>query len=433
MTNRHLLLALPVLLAACSSPTIDPATQIGADPVLPEPRQYLLPPMKIVSPEPWTAGQGPVAAAGLKVAALARGLVHPRTVFALPNGDVLVVESDGPKAPINRPKDAVMGIIKGGATAGPKAPNRITLLRDTDGDGVADVRTIFLAGLNSPFGLALVGGDLYVAQTDAITRYPYAAGQTRITAPGVTLTELPGGPINHHWTKSLVASPDGSKLYVGIGSNSNVAENGMSAERDRAVVWEVDRASGAHRVFASGTRNPTGLEWEPQSQRLWAVVNERDELGPDLVPDYLTSLRDGGFYGWPYSYYGQHLDPRVMPQRPDLVARAIKPDYALGSHVAALGIAFAGGTALSPAHRAGAFVGEHGSWNRVPLSGYKVIFVPFAGGKPNGPPVDVLTGFVGDGDRAHGRPVGLAVDRGGALLVADDLGNTVWRVTAAGA
>ena len=310
-----------------------------------------------------------------------------------------------------------------------KGGDRITLLRDADGDGKPELRTVFLDHLNSPFGVAVVGGDLYVANTDAIVRYPYQTGQTSITAPGTVLTELPGGPIDHHWTKSLVASPDGSKLYVGIGSNSNITENGMEAERDRARIWEVDRATGAHRSYATGLRNPNGLSFNPESGQLWAVINERDELGPDLVPDYMTSVRDGAFYGWPWSYWGQHVDPRVRPTRPDMVAKAILPDYSLGSHVAPLGMTFYQGASLPAAYRGGAFVGEHGSWDRGTFSGYKVVWVPFANGRPNGAARDVVTGVLNGKGRALGRPVGLAVDRTGALLIADDLGNVVWRVT----
>jgi glucose/arabinose dehydrogenase len=418
-------------LAGCDDKGGDPKVQIGANPVLPDPQQYLLPPMNIAKTASWGKDKTPMVPQGLQVRALATGLEHPRSLYVLPNGDVLVVESSGPKAPINRPKDLIMGWVQSFAGARAKGGNRITLLRDVGDDGVAKMRTVFLDNLNSPFGVALVGHDLYVANTDAIVRYPYTDGQTSITAPGTRLTDLPGGPIDHHWTKSLLASPDGSKLYVGVGSNSNIAENGMQAEVERAAIWEVDRMSGAHRIFASGLRNPTGLQWEPQTGALWAVANERDELGPDLVPDYLTSVRDGGFYGWPYSYYGQHLDPRVEPQRPDLVASAIVPDYALSSHVAPLGVAFYTGASLPVAYRGGVFVGEHGSWDRSPLNGYKVVFVPFSGGKPSGPAEDVVTGFLDADNQARGRPVGLAVDRTGGLLVADDLGNTVWRVTAA--
>jgi glucose/arabinose dehydrogenase len=316
------------------------------------------------------------------------------------------------------------------AGAGVPSANRITLLRDTDGDGVADVRTVFLSQLNSPFGMVLVGDSLYVANSDAVVRFPYQTGQTRIDAPGTRLVELPAGPINHHWTKNLIASPDGRTLYVTVGSNSNVAERGMEVEEGRAAIWQVDVRTGASRVFASGLRNPNGLGWEPVSGALWTVVNERDELGNDLVPDYLTSVKDGAFYGWPYSYFGQNVDTRVKPQRPDLVAKAVVPDYGLGSHVAPLGLAFATGAKLGPLLASGAFVGEHGSWNRKPHSGYKVVYVPFAGGKPNGPPLDVLAGFLSPDGKAYGRPVGVAVDKSGGLLVADDVGNVIWRLTA---
>jgi len=384
----------------------------------------------------WSKDETPTVAQGLKIQPLAKGLEHPRSVYVLPNGDVLVVESKSPGTqPIRRPKDLIMGWVESfatsGAGAGNEASNRITLLRDADGDGVPEVRSVFLDHLNSPFGVALVGNDLYVANTDAIVRYPYTAGDTKITAPGTTLTPLPGGPIDHHWTKSLVANPDGSLLYVGVGSNSNITENGMEAEKNRAAILEVDRATGRWRVFASGLRNPNGLSYEPQSGVLWAVVNERDELGPDLVPDYLTSVKDGAFYGWPYSYYGPHLDPRVKPQRPDLVAKAIAPDYALSSHVAPLGLAFYTGSNLPETYRGGAFVGEHGSWNRDALNGYKVVFVPFSDGHPNGMTKDVVTGFLNGDNQARGRPVGLGIDHSGALLIADDVGNTVWRVTSA--
>jgi glucose/arabinose dehydrogenase len=353
----------------------------------------------------------------------------------LPNGDVLVVESKAPPAAaIKRPKEFLMKWIESWVTSGGDtgASNRITLLRDTNGDGGPRLQSVFLDHLNSPFGVALVGNDLYVANTDAIVRYPYKDGATKITEPGTTLTPLPGGPIDHHWTKSLVASPDGSLLYVGVGSNSNVSENGMEAEKNRAAILEVDRATGRSRIFASGLRNPNGLQFEPQSHALWTVVNERDELGPDLVPDYMTSVKDGAFYGWPYSYYGQHVDPRVRPQRPDLVAKAIPPDYALSSHVAPLGLVFDTGTSLPKSYAGGAFVGEHGSWDRQVLNGYKVVFVPFTDGKPSGMPQDVVTGFLDNHDHARGRPVGLAIDKTGALLIADDVGNTVWRVTSSG-
>jgi glucose/arabinose dehydrogenase len=418
-------------LAGCNDHAADPKMQIGANPVLPPIQQYLMPPMRVAKVIGWEKDQNPTVPQGLQVHALATDLQHPRSVYVLPNGDVLVVESNGPKAPINRPKDIITGWVQSFAGAKAKDANRITLVRD-NGDGSPKLRTVFLDHLNSPFGVALVGHDLYVANTDAIVRYPYQDGQTSITAAGTKLTDLPGGPIDHHWTKAMLASPDGSKLYVGVGSNSNITENGIGAEYERAAIWEVDRASGAHRIFASGIRNPTGMQWEPETGKLWAIANERDEIGPDLVPDYLTSVQDGGFYGWPYSYYGQHLDPRVQPQRPDLVAKAIVPDYALSSHVAPLGVAMYTGTGLPANFRSGAFVAEHGSWNRTPLNGYKVVFVPFSGGRPSGPAQDVVTGFLDANEHARGRPVGLAIDRTGGLLIADDVGNTVWRVSSAG-
>jgi glucose/arabinose dehydrogenase len=420
-------------LAGCNEQPFDVKTQIGPNPKLPEINQYLLPPMHLASVVGWKQGETPTVPADLRIQAFATGLNHPRSVYTLPNGDVLVVESQGPNTqPVQRPKDWVMTWLESFATSGgnKEKNNRITLLRDTNGDGVPDTRTIFLDHLRSPFGVALVGNDLYVANTDAIMRYPYTEGATSISDPGTELTPLPGGPIDHHWTKSLVASPDGSLLYVGVGSNSNITENGIEAERDRAAIWEVNRATGAHRIFASGLRNPNGLSFEPQSHSLWAVVNERDELGPNLVPDYMTSVKDGAFYGWPYSYYGQHVDPRVKPQRPDLVARAIAPDYALSSHVAPLGMVFDTGTALGARYSGGAFVGEHGSWNRPDLNGYKVVFVPFSGGHPNGVAQDIVTGFLNADNKSRGRPVGLALDKSGALLIADDVGDTVWRVLA---
>jgi glucose/arabinose dehydrogenase len=408
------------------------AAQHGSNPDLPALKNYLMPPMKVSPAGSWKQGEAPVVPATLKISALATDLVHPRFVYTLPNGDILIVESNGPKSEKFRPKDYIMGPIKAYGGSAAKGGNRITLVRPGS-DGKPAQRTIFLDHLHSPFGVALVGNDLYVADTDALVRYPYTEGQTTITAPGTKVLDLPAGPIDHHWTKSLLASPDGSKLYVGVGSNSNITENGMTAEINRADILEVDRASGAFRIYASGLRNPNSMQWEPQSKAMWTVVNERDEIGPDLVPDYLTSVKEGAFYGWPYSYYGNHVDPRVMPQRPDLVAKAIAPDYALGSHVASLGLVFSGDDSALPANfRNGAFVGEHGSWDRSPPSGYKVVFVPFQNGKPAGPPVDVVTGFL-TGGHAKGRPVGLALDRSGALLIADDVGNTVWRVSAAAA
>jgi len=418
-------------LAACSQNGGDPPRQYGPNPWLPEPHQYFLPPMSVPQAIGWKQGETPTVPAGLQVQPLATGLMHPRTVYSLPNGDILVVESNGPGTVPFRPKDYIQGPIKARGGAKAKGGNRITLLRDADGDGRPELRTVFIDHLHSPYGITLVGNTLYVANTDALLAFNYTPGATSIPGSGTKIADLPAGPINHHWTKSLTASPDGSKLYLGVGSNSNITENGLDVEQGRAAIWEVDRATGAMRVFASGTRNPTSLAFEPQSRQLFAVVNERDEIGPDLVPDYLSSIRDGGFYGWPYSYWGQHVDVRVHPQMPNLVAKAIKPDYGLSSHVAALGLAFSAGQRLAPAFANGAFVGEHGSWDRWPLNGYKVIFVPFVNGRPSGKPIDVVTGFLAaDNKHVRGRPVGLALDRTGALLVADDVGNTLWRVSA---
>ena len=419
-------------LAGCGDRArLNVAQGIGPAPELPPPVRTLIPTINFADADAWAPGQAPVAAPGLAVAPFAQGLDHPRWLYVLPNGDVLVAETNAPA----RPKEGkgIRGFFfkmfsKKAGGAVPSA-NRITLLRDADGDGVAETRTPFLTGLNSPFGMALVGDDFYVADSDAVLRFPYRTGSQGIAVPGAKLVNLPAGLRNHHWTKSLVASPDGARLYVGVGSNSNVGENGMDEEQGRAAVWEIDRATGASRVFAEGLRNPVGIAFNPASGALWVAVNERDELGSDLVPDYITSVRRGGFYGWPYSYYGGIVDKRPKPPRPDLVARAIKPDYALGPHTASLGLAFAEGARLGPGFAHGAFVGQHGSWNRNPRSGYKVIFVPFAGGRPAGPPRDVLTGFLVAG-KARGRPVGVAIDKRGALLVADDVGNTVWRVTA---
>ena len=425
-----LALGCTTLLAACGDDIAKPDTQYGANPTLPAPQQYVLPPMKIAPASSWKNGDTPLVSEGLKIEALATGLMHPRSLYVLPNGDVLIIESNGPKAPVFRPKDLIMGWIKSFGGTGGAGGNRITLVRPATGKS-AEIRTVFLDHLNSPFGVALVGNEFYVANTDAVMRYPYAAGQTEISEQGTKLVDLPGGPIDHHWTKSLLASADGSKLYVGVGSNSNIVENGFPAEMNRAAIWEVDRQSGAMRIFASGLRNPNSMQWEPQSKKMWVVVNERDEIGPNLVPDYLTSVQDGGFYGWPYSYYGNHLDPRVMPQRPDLVARAIVPDYSLSSHVAPLGLVFDTEAKMPAALQGGAFVSEHGSWDRSPVNGYKVIFVPFKDGRPSGPQIDVVTGFLRQNQSVDGRPVGLAIDHGGSLLVADDIGNTVWRVSGA--
>ena len=419
------------LLAGCGDTArLPPGADEGARPTLLPPVRSLLPTVKIASAKGWPEGQSPKAPAGFRVTALAHGLSHPRWLYVLPNGDVLVAESNKPAPPPGQEAKGIKAwitkLVMKRAGAGVPSADRISLLRDADGDGQAELRSVFLAGLHSPFGMALVGGDLYVANADGVVRFPYQPGQTRIEAPATKVTELPAG-INHHWTKNIIASRDGSKLYATVGSNSNVAERGLTAEEGRAAIWEIDRATGAKRLFATGLRNPNGLAWEPHSGALWTVVNERDELGSDLVPDYLTSVREGGFYGWPWSYWGQHLDPRVEPPRPDLVARAIVPDYALGSHVAPLGLAFSDGR-MPPPFASGAFIGEHGSWNRKPLSGYKVVFVPFVDGRPAGAPVDFLAGFVSPEGDAWGRPVGVALDARGALLVADDVGNTVWRV-----
>ena len=406
---------------------------MGPHPTLPAPHHTLLPTMHVATARGWPAGAKPSPAAGLAVQAFANDLDHPRWLYVLPNGDVLVAETNAPPKPDDRKgvKGWVMKKVMARAGAGTPSANRITLLRDSDGDGIAEMKTIFLQGLHSPFGMALVDNDLYVANSDAVMRFPYRTGETQITEPGKKVADLPAGPINHHWTKNIIASRDGKHLFVTVGSNSNVAERGMSVEENRAAILEIDPASGASRVFASGLRNPNGMDWQPQSGVLWTAVNERDEIGSDLVPDYMTSVKDGAFYGWPYSYYGQHVDERVKPPRPDLVAKAIAPDYALGPHTASLGLAFYGGKLL-PAHYAnGAFVGQHGSWNRKPPSGYRVIFVPFAGGEPAGPAEEVLTGFLNSDGEAYGRPVGMAVDRAGALLVADDVGNKIWRLTPA--
>ena len=429
------LLALSFALGACAETTraVDPVG-VGPNPTLPAPDRQLVPVVNVAPAVGWPAGAAPQPAAGLAVNPFATGLDHPRWLYVLPNGDVLVAESNAPERPAEGKgvKGWFMKRTMKKAGAGVQSADRITLLRDADGDGVAEVRQVFLDKLHSPFGMALVGTDFYVANADAVVRFSYAPGQTRIEGTGTKVVDLPGGPRNHHWTKNILASRDGSRLYATVGSNSNVAENGLEEETGRAAIWEIDPKTGKHRLFATGLRNPNGLAWEPKSGALWTVVNERDELGNDLVPDFLTSVTDGGFYGWPYSYYGPHVDERVKPPRPDLVAQALKPDYALGSHVAALGLAFADGARLPPPFNAGgAFIGEHGSWNRKPHSGYKVVYVPFADGRPSGAPIDVLTGFLNAEGQAQGRPVGVVVDRRGALLVADDVGNVIWRVGAA--
>jgi glucose/arabinose dehydrogenase len=432
---RVIVLGMSIVLVSCNPTSGVPfAATTGPDPKLPPPEAAIVPTVHVASGVGWPEGRSPVAAEGLRVAAFATGLDHPRWLHRLPNGDVLVAETAAPE----RPEEgkgikgkAMMAVMKRAGSAVPSA-NRITLLRDADRDGHPELRSPLLENLNSPFGMALVDGSLYVAIADAIVRFPYRDGDTRITAAAVKVTDLPGGPLNHHWTKNIVASSDGRRLYAAVGSNSNVAEHGMEKEEGRAAIWEVDLATSSKRLYATGLRNPVGMEFEPTTQILWTVVNERDELGNDLVPDYLTSVREGAFYGWPYSYFGQNVDERVKPPRPDLVAGAVKPDYSLGSHVAALGLAFSQNTSLPERYASGAFIGEHGSWNRKPRSGYQVVFVPFRDGRPAGDPELVLGGFIDDKeDRAFGRPVGVELDAGGALLVADDVGNAVWRVSRA--
>ncbi len=420
-------------LAAEVTTQMTPEQGYGPNPYLPAPEKSLIPTVKVADAKPWQADEAPTAAKGLAVSRFACDLDHPRWLYVLPNGDVLVAETNAPE----RPDDGkgIKAYFQGKAMekAGAKTPsaNRITLLRDANGDGQPEVRTKFIEGLNAPFGMALVDKHFFVANTDAVMRFDYAPGATEIKQKGMKLADLPGGTLNHHWTKNLIASPKGDKLYATVGSNSNVAENGMQAEEQRAAILEIDSATGATRVFASGLRNPNGMDWQPQSGALWTVVNERDEIGHNLVPDYMTSVQDGGFYGWPYSYYGNNVDERVETPRPDLVAKALAPDYALGSHTASLGLVFYRGELLPDKYRNGAFIGQHGSWNREPRSGYKVIFVSFANGRPIGMPEDVLTGFLDNQGEARGRPVGVAVGRDGALLVADDVGNCVWRVTPA--
>ena len=401
--------------------------QTGPTPELPDIQQTLVPPMRIAKPVGW-GDQIPTVPEGFTVTALATDLKIPRQMLVLPNGDILVAEGRGGGAPALRPKDVIAGKIKKKGNTQVEGGDRLTLLRDADGDGRAEVRTVFADNLDAPYGLAFVDGYIYVANQDALVRFPWQAGQTRATAAPEEVTKLPS-QINHHWTKALTASADGQTLYVGIGSNSNIGERGLAIEEERAVVWAIDRATGARRTVARGIRNPTALAIEPTTAALWAVVNERDEIGPELVPDYLTSVREGAFYGWPYSYWGQNIDPRVRPQNPELVATAIAPDYALGSHVAALGLSFARDGGFGGTFTKGAFVGQHGSWNRRDLSGYKVVWVPFAGGRPAGEPVDFATGFLTEDGEARGRPVGVTFDPvRRILLVADDLSNTVWRI-----
>ena len=413
-------------LAACGeAPDLN---QYGANPELPEPDRSVLPNMVIAKPAEW-GDQRPTVPEGYMISAIATDLGIPRQTLVLPNGDILVAEGRGGNAPKLKPKDVIAGYIKAQGNTSVPSGNRLTLLRDADGDGTYELKTVFADNLNAPYGLALVGNTLYVANQDALVKFDYRVGQTRVSGEPAKVTDLPSA-INHHWTKALAASEDGRLLYVGIGSNSNITERGMTAEVDRAMVWEIDAATGAHRPYASGLRNPTALAIQPGTGVLWAVVNERDEIGPNLVPDYLTSVRDGGFYGWPYAYWGKNVDTRVMPQDPEKVAASLTPDYALGSHVAALGLAFSM-PAMGGAFADGVFVGEHGSWNRDPPVGYKVVFVPFRNGRPAGDPVDFVSGFRGEDGKTRGRPVGVTVDPRGAVIVADDLSNTIWRVTPA--
>ncbi len=431
LRNLFLVLAAVSVIGCGATARLRVADGTGPQPVLPSPNRSLLPRIDVVDAKGWSPGAMPTPAQGLTVTAFARDLDHPRWLYVLPNGDVLVAETNGPVRPEDNKglKGWFFKRFQKKAGGGVPSANRITLLRDADGDGIAETRSVLLANLNSPFGMALVGDELYIANTDALVRVRYQDGQSVISESPTMVTHLPAGDLNHHWTKNVIASADGSKLYISVGSNSNVAENGIEQEEGRAAIWEIDRKTGAHRVFASGMRNPVGMAWEPGTQTLWTVVNERDELGSDLVPDYLTSVRDQAFYGWPYSYFGSHVDARVKPERPDLVGKAIAPDFALGPHTASLGLAYSPGTRRLAPFGQGMFVGQHGSWNRTPRSGYKVIFVPFSGGKPSAEPMDVLTGFVRENGDAMGRPVGVALDKDGGLLVADDVGNAVWRVS----
>ena len=423
--------ALLLTMTGCTMPSKSPINDsYGSQPHLPKPKSSLLPTVNIAPAKGWPEGKMPTTATGLKVQAFAKGLQHPRWLYVLPNGDVLVAETDAPPKPDDSKgiKGKIMKWVMQRAGSSHPSANRISLLRDSNGDGVAEQKIVFLQNLNSPFGMALVGNMLYVANTDALMRFPYQNGATQITAAGTKVLDLPAGRLNHHWTKNVIANPAGSKLYITVGSNSNVAENGLEQEQGRALIMEFDIASAQARPFAIGLRNPNGMDWQPKSGTLWTVVNERDELGNDLVPDYLTSVKEGAFYGWPYSYYGQHVDTRVKPQNPAQVAQAIPPDYALGNHTASLGLAFYRAD-LMPQYRNGALIGQHGSWNRKPHSGYKVIFIPFQNGQPMGPPQDILTGFLSDQGDAYGRPVGVAVDSSGAILVADDVGDVIWRVS----
>ena len=421
-----------IILSACGrSAKLSVTDGMGPNPLLPSPKESIIPTVHIATAVGWPSGVKPQVTEGLTINLYAGNLQHPRWLYALPNGDVLVAESNAP-AKSNKEsgfRSWITSKFMAKAGASVASANRIILLRDLNKDGVVDEQKVFLQDLNSPIGMSLIGDDFYVANTDAVIRYTYSAGETKITDKGTKVLDLPAGSINYHWTKNMIASQDGSKLYITVGSNSNIGEKGMDNEVGRAAIWELDIDSGKHRVFASGLRNPNGMAWEPLTNSLWVVVNERDQIGSDLVPDYLTSVKDGGFYGWPYSYFSQHVDQRVKPQNPELVARAVHPDYALGPHTASLGLAYSNEVHLNGLFRNGMFIGQHGSWNRKPFSGYKVIFVPFKEGKPSGLPLDVLTGFLNDKGQAQGRPVGVLVDHNGGLLVADDVGNKIWRVT----
>jgi glucose/arabinose dehydrogenase len=422
-----------IVLSACATAALPESAGYGPHPTLPKPEKQVIPTFHIADAKGWPAGATPMAAAGLTVKAFASGLDHPRWLYVLPNGDVLVAETNAPPKPDDHTGPSAWyakPLLKKSGTQVP-SPNRILLLRDKDGDGVAETQTVFLQGLNSPFGMALVGDTLYVADTDAVLKFPYKEGETEIKEQGVKVTDLPAGTINHHWTKNVVATPDGKHLFVTVGSNSNADDNGIAVEEGRAAIWEVDPATGEKHIYATGLRNPNGMDFQPDSGALWTAVNERDELGNDLVPDYMTAVKEGAFYGWPYSYYGQNLDERVKPQRPDLVAKAIPPDYALGAHTASLGLAFDKSDLLPARYKGGAFIGQHGSWNRKPPNGYQVVFIPFVNGQPQGGPEPVLTGFLDEHGDAYGRPVGVVFDKSGALLVADDVGNVIWRVTPA--
>lgn len=433
MKRIWLAAASALTLTACSAPgSKDPMVGFGPNPPLEAPKSSLIPMVGVPEVVGWPAGAAPTAPPGFTVTRFAEGLDHPRWLLVLPNGDVLAALSASEPSPADKSNQGIKGffqkmLMKKVGSVKP-SPNKIVLLRDADGNGVAETKTDFATGLKQPFGMTLVGGLLYVANSDGVVAFPYAPGATAVPGSGTKVFDLPGPPINHHWTKNVVASPDGSKLYATVGSNSNIGENGMENETGRAAIWEYDIATAKARVFASGIRNPNGIDFEPVTGAMWTVSNERDEIGPDLPPDYLTSVKDGGFYGWPYSYWGKNVDTRVKPPNPSMVAAALAPDYGLGPHTASLGLAFYRSDAFGPAYRGGAFIGQHGSWNRKPLNGYRVVFVPFAGGRPQMPASVFLGGFLNKANKIQGRPVGVTVDGKGAVLVADDVGGIVWRV-----